>query len=69
MPEQFYQESNTFAEVNHVLVLVEAVGRQVIGIDMGPGVGKVFWQEHTKQCKYSACLLSVLLLALVLAAV
>ena len=42
MSEQFYQESNSFAEVNYVLVLVEAVGGQVIGIDVGPGVGKVF---------------------------
>ena len=42
MPEQFYQESNTFAEVNHVLVLVEAVGGQVIVIDVGPDVCKVF---------------------------
>ena len=49
MSERFYQESNTFAEVNHVLVLVEAVGGQVIGIDVGPGVGKVFGKNTPMQ--------------------
>ena len=46
MSQQFYLESNTFAEVNHVLVLVETVEGQVIGIDIGPVLANFLARTH-----------------------
>ena len=46
MSQRFYQESNTFAEVNHVLVLVELLGGKLLALMLGLVLARFLARTH-----------------------